>query len=365
MSKKIGVLTLINSINYGGTLQAIALNHTLKKLGCDVEFINYGNDWPVWNSPTKTINVLQRYYKKFTPFVRVKIVCKAFLTLLSNIHYFSTKRKYTKYKTYVCTHVKLTSKCLHYEDLKRLPSFDVYIVGSDQVWNPHIMNSDSVDPAYLLEFADSGATKISYAASTGGIKKDTEVLEIIKATKSFAGVSLREKSVCEQFIRLGCNNATSVLDPTLLLDKNEWEKYETKCTIPKDSIIVYCLCYSQKIRAALDELSANGKKIIDISANAIKHPAVCRHITAMTPGEFLYLIRNAHSILTDSFHGTVFSIIYHKQFVSLLREGQEARVKDLLIDLQLSERMDVPVDEIISSLDTLIDYKIVDQLLAN
>ena len=85
----------------------------------------------------------------------------------------------------------------------------------------------------------------------------------------------------------------------------------------------------------------------------------------MTPGEFLYLIRNAHSILTDSFHGTVFSIIYHKQFVSLLREGQEARVKDLLIDLQLSERMDVPVDEIISSLDTLIDYKIVDQLLAN
>lgn len=365
MSKKIGVLTLINSINYGGTLQAIALNHILKKWGSEVEFIDYGNDWSVWNSPIKTINDLQSYYKNLTPLVHVKIAFKAFLTLLSNVHYFSKKKKYIRYKTYVRTHVKLTQKCFQYEDLKQLPDFDTYIVGSDQVWNSRIMNSDSVDYAYLLEFTYPGATKISYAASTGGIKTDAEILDIINSTKSFSGISLREKSVCEQFNRLGRRDAISILDPTFLLDKDEWETYESKCQIPRDAIIVYCLSYSEKMKAVLDEFITSGKKVIDISPIPIKHRAICRHITVMTPGEFLYVIHNTQSILTDSFHGTVFSIIYHKQFIALLREGQEARVKDLLMELQLIERMDVATEKVVSSLDVPIDYSVVDRLLSN
>ena len=204
--------------------------------------------------------------------------------------------------------------------------FNYFIVGSDQVWNPHY---DFVaGKCDFLTFARNNQ-KISYAASFGVNEIPYErKFEFAEYLKNFKAISVREKQGARIVEELVKRNAAVVLDPTLLLNENEWKQVEKKpvCSPKKEYVFVYSL--GDKTDRFKDKIKQLKEKyeIFDVRSvqkNGKELP--------IGPSEFLYLIRNAEEVLTDSFHATVFSIIFHKKFVTFNRPGlnMNSRIESL------------------------------------
>lgn len=204
--------------------------------------------------------------------------------------------------------------------------FDYFVVGSDQVWNPHY---DFVaGKCDFLAFANDNQ-KISYAASFGVSEIPLErKKEYAKYLKTFKAISVRESKGCKIVKDLVNREAIVVLDPTLLLDESEWKKLEKKSHYcPKHKyVFVYALGdKNDKFKAKIEQLR-NKYEIFDVRMvlrNGRELP--------IGPSEFLYLLRNAELVLTDSFHATVFSIIFHKRFITFNRPGlnMNSRIESL------------------------------------
>ncbi|WP_394922839.1 polysaccharide pyruvyl transferase family protein [uncultured Robinsoniella sp.] len=337
---KIGVVTLHNSINYGGVLQAVALNECLKKQAHEVVFLNYQKEWPVFNSPIKYRKLRIHYYGNQGVLTKFRILGGMAKTALSNIYYIERKRKHDGFQKFVNKYLAVTPQYNSMEELKEnYPDCDFYITGSDQVWNNYY-TMNRFDEAYFLGFVDDGNKKIAYGASIGGARDDAYVKEIISLIKDFKAISVREKSLEEQMIRLGASLAGTVLDPTLLLTAKDWMQFEKTVDINEPFILMYGLEQSD----GLDQIVQNLHQkynicIVDIFPGLTKIKGIKYCDKVCSPGEFLWYARNASYIVTNSFHGTVFSIIFEKDFLTIARSYQESRMVDLLSSLGLSKRL--------------------------
>lgn len=323
---KIAIIT-INSRNYGNRLQNYALQNILMNLGNSVLTLRREENKKI-KEMIKTIvqTVLQTKGIKFKQFDK-------------NIYFSNEVVTKDDYPDNICS------------------LYDYFIVGSDQVWNPYY---DFVaGKCDFLEFAKSNQ-KVSYAASFGVSEiPDDRKKEYAEWLKSFKAISVREMAGAKIVKDLADREATVVLDPTLLLDENEWKHIEKKSeACPKNK---YVFVY------ALGEKSDRFKKKIVQLSREFEIFDVCMvqkngRELSVGPSEFLYLIRNAEMILTDSFHATVFSIIYHKKFVTFNRTGlnMNSRIASLaeLIDArsQLNESGDWDCE-------IEIDYRKVDTIL--
>lgn len=323
---KIAIVT-INSRNYGNRLQNYALQNILMNLGNSVLTLRREENKKI-KEIIKTIvqTVLQTKGIKFKQFNK-------------NIYFSNEVVTKDEYPDNICS------------------LYDYFLVGSDQVWNPYY---DFVaGKCDFLEFAKNNQ-KVSYAASFGVSEiPDDRKKEYAEWLKSFKAISVREKAGAKIVKDLADREATVVLDPTLLLDENEWKHIEKKSAVcPKNK---YAFVY------ALGEKSDRFKKKIVQLSREFEIFDVCTvqkngRELSVGPSEFLYLIRNAEMILTDSFHATVFSIIYHKKFVTFNRTGlnMNSRIASLaeLIDArnQLNESGDWECEK-------EIDYRKVDTIL--
>lgn len=359
----VAVLTLINSINYGGTLQAIALNQVLKKLGKNVIYIKYGKDWKILLNPFSVYKRLLFYYDENNLINRLKAFLKALLSMKDSFSYTSKKKRYKKYKEYINNYIKLSQEFLNINDLKNY-DFDcgVFIVGSDQVWNADIKFQSCLDPVYLLEFVPAGTKKIAYAASAGGKKSEEEIEYLYEYLRDFTAISVREDSLALSLNHFGLN-CVSVLDPTLLLNAYDWNKYEESFQMKYKFILVYSLEYDEHIEQQINLLLKKGLKILDVSPEKFYKKTKCEYKNLNTPGEFLYAIHNSSGILTNSFHGTVFSIIYRRHFITTTRKGQESRTYDLLSKLNLLDHLDVDIENTSFMMSKEINYNAVEKIL--
>lgn len=337
---KIGVVTLHNSINYGGALQAVALNAYLKKQGHEVVFLDYQKPWPVYNSPFRYRKLRIHYYGNEGVVTKFRILAGMGKTVLSNVFYFRRKRKQDGFKEFVQKYLAVTPHYRSYQDLKEsYPECDYYITGSDQVWNNYY-TMDRFDKGYFLSFIPDGHKKIAYGASIGGARDDAYVKEIISLTSDFKAVSVREKSLEEQMNRLGAAGAVTVLDPTLLLTKEQWLRFVRPSEKKEPYILMYGLEYSQELDRAVRYLREKyGYSIVDIFPGVTKLKHIKYADGCCSPGEFLRYIKDAAYVVTNSFHGTVFSIIFEKQFLTIPRTRQESRMADLLDSLKLSKNL--------------------------
>lgn len=337
---KIGVVTLHNSINYGGVLQAAALNEYLKRQGHEVIFLNYQKQWPIFNSPIRYRRLRVHYYGSQGVVTQLRILAGMGKTVLSNVLYFRKKRKQDGFKAFVRKYLAVTPYYKSYEELEAgYPDCDYYITGSDQVWNNHY-TMDQFDKGYFLSFVRESYKKIAYAASLGGARDDTYVNEIISLTKDFKAVSVREKSVEKQMHRLGATQAVTVLDPTLLLTKEQWLGFAGPSDIKEPYILMYGLEYSKELDRAVQYLREKyGYSIVDIFPQVTKLKHIKYGDLYCSPENFLRYIKNASYIVTNSFHGTVFSIIFEKQFFTIPRAHQESRMYDLLDALKLTSNL--------------------------
>lgn len=241
-----------------------------------------------------------------------------------------------------------SGKRKNWEELyKDSPKADIYICGSDQIWNPFFKNGYN-DPGYFLKFA--AKNKISYAPSFGVSDIPlTAQLTLKDYLESFDFISVREEAGANIIKKYAQKDVEVVLDPTLLLEEKEWEKI---AKLPFNMPQNYILCYRF---GNSKETSEKIKKIQEI----LKLPVVILPLSGVSyidrnnikcfeagPREFIGLIKNADLVCTDSFHATVFSVLMETPFITFLRdentkksEGMNSRINNFLRIVDLKERI--------------------------
>lgn len=350
--KKIGIITFHKAHNYGAVLQAYALQKVLSQ-NHNVSIINYRNEQ------------IEDSYKV----VRIKkenIISLAKSLISSFIYYSKNKKRHINFDEFIKEYMNLTDEYKSEQELKdNPPDLDIYITGSDQVWNYNI-SGKKID-AYTLNFGNKNIKKISYAASIGTltfdeINKEKYVENINKIHK----ISVREEKAQEYLKDVFDNNVEVTLDPTLLVKKEDWEKqFDLENTEKQKYIFVYTLTKDAKYYEIINWLSKKtGLKVIHLGKRNEKIKNILRNAYSDGPVEFLKLIKNAEYVITSSFHATVFSLIFNKKFWSIPPKKTGSRITNLLEKLRISNRIVYTLEEFKNKkYDEKIDYIEVDKKL--
>ena len=352
--KKVGIITLHRVVNYGSVLQTYALQTKIQKLGYKVEIIDYYPDRLHLLGMEKRIKNKGKLFEKnifIRNFARV-IIFPSYLI------------RFKVFKNFLKKYINLTKKVYYSENDLNSASFDydIYCTGSDQVWNCGW--NEKFDYPYYLSFAPDDKKKIAYAASFGKSKLDSnEISETKKYLKRYDSISLREKSGVDIVNGLGVKNSVNVVDPTLLLNGNEWRKISSNKYKNEKYILVYNLNRNKKIDRYAENLSKKtGLKIKFLSYQLHEFYKHGQIVCNPKVEDFLALIDNAEFVITDSFHATAFSINFHTQFVIVYPEKYSTRLQSILEITGLENR--VAKDE--NDLDITnkkINYKEVDTKL--
>lgn len=343
---KIGILTLHFSKNFGAVLQCTALIRALNSLGQEAVVIDYYHEsarqyWAVWKSPVQAMKT--QYFAYNGNWLRrmlSTVKCGA-KTLGENRHYFDRARKDKAFHYFISANWQMSKRYFSIDELQAdPPGCEGYITGSDQVWNSQATKG-KLDDGYLLNFDTADKKRMSYGASIGFTPDDSFIEELIEKTQHFDAVSVREKSVWNHIEKLCPGYSTLVLDPTLLHKSDFWKEYEEKIEgVKQPYALLYRLSHNKEFDLVVNRIKRERKlKIIDISPPEVKILGCDNYENFCSPGAFLWAVHHCTLFVTDSFHGTVFSIIYKKEFYSLLRSGMESRVKDLLDVCKLYSRL--------------------------
>ena len=319
--KKIGIVTLFDYFNIGNKLQNYALQQVIENNGYEVETIACSD-----------LFYTKKYKRKIAAFL-------GFFVHKYREEYLFFKRRFI-IKQRTCKLIKSTKNLTIKQIYSDYGGWDGYLVGSDQVWHDWKEHPEEMNFRFL-KFVPSNK-RMCYAPSFGfdTLPEDQEQI-YREGLNGFEILSSREQSGCdiEQF--LTGKNPILVCDPTMLLTDKEWDTISEKpiYSIPDNFVLVYFLSPLSESQNNMIKKYAekNNCQIIDI----YNHDLQDYYFT--TPQQFLYLIRRAKYIFTNSFHGTVFSIIYHKQFTVFSREGNSAkmngRTNTLLSQFSLHERL--------------------------
>lgn len=324
--KRVGLITIFDEINFGNRLQNYALSYVLnKKLNC------------------KCITLVSDPNKSLVFFIKQKIV---FAVSKTKIKKYITSNpidwKYWKFVEFDKKYIPIK----YYYGTYSIPSaenkkFDYFLVGSDQVWNYNLPGRFGSFAKhlndYFLLFAESGK-KVSYAVSFG-VNEIEEIWknDYKKYLSDFQQLSVRENEGANIINQLLVDKKVNVhIDPTFLLSSKEWKMVMNKPNMTYEKYaFVYFLGNSDSTKyVSIEKMIRNsGIDIIDImDENNINY-------FATGPSEFLWLINYSELIFTDSFHATVFSIIFDKPFVVFDRPGMNSRLRTLLKKLHLESRM--------------------------
>ena len=357
--KKIGIITYHKFYNYGSMLQAFALQRYLEDNGADAEIINYTiKD----NKENKGDILVSRLRRMFNPIKRETMFFKLKNPAIIQSHKERFDDFYSKY-------IKLGNKEYATEkELKEdLPNYDIYMVGSDQMWNPYIKIRSN---AFYLSFVPDDKIKVSYAPSIGGkIISNIYQKEMKQYLERFDYLSCRDKIGSEILSKLLNREVKTVVDPTLLLNRDYW----SKLLKPKENIEErYIVCYflgnkRENIEWAIKKEKKLGIKVYFIYSLANDIIKGLNYLFDVGPQEFLWLIKNAQYVCTDSFHGTIFSINFGKQFFSFTKrkdgEGSDNnRIYQVLEEFGITDRL-IKNEKNLNLVDNNIDYDKVDKIL--
>ena len=331
--KTIGIITIHKINNYGSVFQAYALQQVCENLGYRAEIIDY--NFPNVQHSNNKYAVVEDTLPTEPKWIKL-LFAKGLLRQHKGIAQFVAKYQHLSQQTYNCP-----------EELRVAPPhYDVYITGSDQLWSPRHCNGD---PAFMLHFAPNEALKISYAASIGAKDIPEELRPIYKELLGrYRYIGVRENSGVEVIDRVVGKQAVTVLDPTLLLNRDEWNKIASpKRQVKKKYILCYFLNYSFNAFPYVDDLAEymqqqTGYEIVRVARPP--HKLKCKHThyrVGASPEEFLALVRDAEMILTTSFHGTAFAVNYGKPVFTVVqdRNAGDSRQVSLMSNLGLDAQI--------------------------
>ena len=351
--KTIGIITYHHYYNYGTMLQALALQEKVEQLGYQAELIDFKQD----NSLSR-YEMLKLRIKRMPVYIKER---KKYRALADSREKIKEKNELFEqfYKTYL--HVGKMKYTTTQQLMENPPVYDGYVVGSDQTWNPFVANSPE---AFFLPFVENKSKKGSYGPSLA-VKSlsDEKEKEYRKKLSNFSFLSCREQDGAQLLSRIAQKEVKCVLDPTLLLSAKEWGKY-CEFEIPKEPyILVYFLGEKSEHRRAVEKIQKlTNWKIISLPAAYLEMENNDYKKVWGGPKEFLSLIRGAALICTDSFHGTMFSINFQRNFFSFCKSSdseessENSRLYSALNIFGLSNRIIHNMDNLTAE-DISIDYK--------
>lgn len=322
---KICTITCQNAINHGARLQCYALAHWLQKQGHEVAVIDYQPDYMkgprLWYWPGFSI-------KKWIGFVFRFQYRRKLLKKKKALDAFSQK------------YIPLTDKI--YNNIEELrsdpPIADIYIAGSDQIWNTSFKNG--TDPAYYLDFGPKEVRRESFAASFAVTEIEAaKQLLVKKLLLNFDKITVREQSGLKLLNSLGFEG-TLQEDPVFLLSAKEWDKIVDGIGAGEKYVLVYDFYMGEDIKREALRISREMKlKIYGICSKELDYAD--KNFVYSGPETFVSLIKHATFVLSNSFHGTVFSMIYNVPFKVMDRpDGLNVRMYDLLERRKQSENKD-------------------------
>lgn len=346
--KKVAFITRHTPSNYGSVLQTYATQKALENLGYDAECINYWRTDELPQNQAKTHLAISRWNKN----------------ALTKLLYYVTQKPVfdvatKKFSAYRSGLLRMSDK--EYNTIDELkanpPKADVYMTGSDQVWNT--VGKGEIDPAFFLTFVPNGKKKIAYAGSFGGKTANEEHKDdIAKWLKSYDAVTIREASGVKIAEELGVK-AEQVLDPTFLMKPEDWIKIIPQREKKEKYVLVYQLHPNKEFQTYAKEF-AKRKNMKLVRVNPYFHHAVKPGKFVFCPPieEFLWYIKNADYFLTDSFHGTAFAIGLNTQFVDILPNKFSERNRSILATAGLEHRILDSYNDF-NIADTPIDFSVV------
>lgn len=297
-NKKIGIITWHYYPNFGSSLQAFALQDSISRLGYNVRFINYRNP---------------RYSRVYESKELIRFAIS--ISIGRIFHRF----RYS-HLNYMKRYLRQTKPVYDENGVEELSShFDTIVFGSDQIWAPNVYH-----PIYQGKYSPS-CKKVSYAASIGLPEIPKDLVEKYKENlSSFCHISVREKEG-QTMLKEQCRiDSEVVLDPTLLLTVDRYKAMERKApNINEPFVFCYFLNAKNQYRQSVETYAKkHGFRIVGCSAKK-EDEAWMTIIKDISACEFLWLIHHSSCVFTDSYHGTIFSLLYHKSFRTFMRFAED------------------------------------------
>ena len=332
---KVGILTFHCAHNYGAVLQCFALQEYLKKIGHEVYVIDYRPDY--LTKPYRPF-LITNFFSKNPLKLLLKFITEPILSLLRY-------RRFDKFNNFIKTHLSLSQ--LDEE------TYDCVVCGSDQIWNP-LITGKRFDPYYWG--IKTKCNTIAYAASCGNYVFSTkESNELRSLLNKFAALSVREFDLQRNLSRFTKNPIQLVSDPVFLLDRDVWKTY---CR-PVKRKLPYLLCYnlnkSSECSTQADIICKKmGLERIDLTQGITLNEVRKNSDLTASPLDFISYFNEASFVVTSSFHGTAFSIIFQKPFITIGMKNRKGRVISLLSLLGLESYY---TDVLLSDIPQQIDWQ--------
>lgn len=341
---KIGILTFHRALNYGALLQAYALQQILLKEGYDAEILDYRN--PVIESAY--------YYPKLSERRDIKSIVKYFIQGKQELE---RRKKFDDFREKVlCLSKSIYTDANLYEANRE---YDLFVVGSDQVWNYQAHNFDE---NYFLKFVNNNSKKASFAASVGlSTLSDSQKNRYYELLRDFSICSVREQIGANLLGNLGISTRTD-LDPSFLLTKDEWKESFNLKKSEERFIFAYYFELTPTLKSFIENLANETGCIIRYFGTAIRSP-FCEKSSAIKtadPIDFVESIYNAEYVVTNSFHGTAFSINFNKKFyVELLQKDEKvnSRLIDILGNTNMFNRQIKCFNDITQAIESDINWE--------
>lgn len=371
---KIGIVTYVKCDNYGAELQAYALQWKLNKLGYNAEVIDLQKiEKDLASNASSVIPAIVNRFKllgwkaPWSIFKLIINVLKRKLTAQKNED--NIKAKHKLFIDFFENNIKHSTKHYTINEIRKVTGldYDVYIAGSDQIWN--YMHTDDLD-VYFLKFAKKfKAKRMSYAASISVSHIPESKQELYKRLVSnIQYLSVRELQGAKIIKELTGRNAEVVLDPTLLINSHEWKENVAQAPDIKEKyVLIYTLSGSSYIKR-LSQYIANklNCRIVDMRIDFQKNKednTITRY--DLGPREWVGLLSKAEYVITDSFHGTAFSINFNKPFTTLVNpvSNMNSRVLSILEITKLTDRIIYDDGKNTMPQNLSIDYTPVNQII--
>lgn len=373
--KKIGIVSLYyRSLNLGGLLQSYALTKVLGNMGYDVEQICYdsselSSEGKILEKKMKAALLqvvgIKKILLKAYSIIKQPFVNKRNENIQKELKV--QKQKFEEFEKFI-PHSKLSYNVNNIPESNEI--YEIFICGSDQVWNPFLL----AHKAYFLEFVQKEKKRIAYAVSTGkSYLTEVERAVFEKYIEKFEEIGVREKSL-QVLLKTMNKESEVVLDPTLLVSKEEWLTVANFSAIPQEK---YIFCYflgdtAWQRKLAVKYAKDRKLKLIHLPYIMGRYRSCDKYLEGegrydVGPREFIALIHNAECIFTDSFHAMVFSFLFKKQFYVFNRNEESgslsmnARITDFVEIFKLESRHVLCID---TKLDReMIDYSVCEEIL--
>lgn len=289
---KVGIITFTYGDNYGQRLQNLAMQEFLKRYFDDVYTI-----------------------RQIPPVATIKQAIKALLDSEKKLK----KQRHKNFEEFDREYIKYHAISISEKNANSFPEneFDYFVVGSDQVWSPY---SPDVNSTMFLTFTEEKKRVAISPSLSCDVIPENKIEQFTSYFNGIKHISTREYKGSELIAKIIGRDVPTLLDPTLMHDITFWTKYSKEPATPLPS--KYCLCYCLGARDDLEKIKAicenRGLQLIDLMSD--------RKYFTLGPSEFLYLIKNANLVITDSYHGTIFSYIFNVPFLNFMRRGSSVNM---------------------------------------